>query len=139
MDSVVEIITGRERRRRWSLQDKLRLVAEASEPGAMIRAVAARNGVSESLLFTWRRQAREGLLGRAASQDPVFVPVQMVGPTGTAVAPLDKRPYPAPTPSSRSLNAPGLIEIDLGNGRRVRVGRDVNLAALRRVLAALRE
>jgi hypothetical protein len=36
-------------------------------------------------------------------------------------------------------NAPGLIEIDLGNGRQVRVGRDVNLAALRRVLAALRE
>jgi transposase len=66
----------------------------------------------------------------------VFVPVQMVSPTSTAVAPLDERPYSAP--SSRSLNVPGLIEIDLGSGRQVRVGRDVNLAALRRVLAALR-
>ncbi|MGI4942947.1 MAG: hypothetical protein ACRYHQ_20675, partial [Janthinobacterium lividum] len=65
-------------------------------------------------------------------------PVQMVGPTGTAVASFDERPCPTPSPSSRSLNAPGLIEIDLGNGRQVRVGRDVNLAALRRVLAALR-
>lgn len=139
MDGVVEIITGRERRRRWSLQDKVRLVAETHEPGSMIRAVAARNGVSESLLFTWRRQAREGLLGGAVSQSPVFVPVQMVGPTSTAVAPLDERPYSAPAPSSRSANAPGLIEIELGNGRQVRVGRDVNLAALRRVLAALRE
>ena len=138
MDGVVEIITGRERRRRWSLQDKLRLVAEASEPGAMIRAVAARHGVSESLLFTWRRQARQGLLVQAQDH-PVFVPVQMVGPTGTVVAPLDERPYPAPLPSSQSLSAPGLIEIDLGNGRQVRVGRDVNLAALRRVLTALRE
>ena len=137
MDGVVEIITGRERRRRWSLQDKLRLVAEASEPGAMIRAVAARHGVSESLLFTWRRQARQGLLVQAQDH-PVFVPVQMIGTTSTAVAPLDERPYSAPSPSSRSLNAPGLIEIDLGNGRQVRVGRDVNLAALRRVLAALR-
>ncbi len=55
--------------------------------------------------------------------------------------PLDERPClaPAPAPSSRFANAPGLIEIDLGNGRQVRVGRDVNLAALRRVLAALRE
>ena len=137
MDSVVEIITGRERRRRWSLQDKLRLVAEASEPGAMIRAVAARHGVSESLLFTWRRQARQGLLAQAPYH-PVFVPVQMVGPTGTAVASLDEKPCPAPSPSSRSLNAPGVIEIDLGNGRQIRVGRDVNLPALRRVLAALR-
>ena len=136
MDGVVEIITGRERRRRWSLQDKARLVAETNEPGAMIRAVAARHGVSESLLFTWRRQAREGLLG-PAPQSPVFVPVQTLAPTGTAMAPLDDGPRPAPV--SRSVSAPGVIEIELGSGRRVRVGRDVNLAALRRVLAALRE
>jgi len=38
MDGVVEIITGRERRRRWSIQDKVRLVAETHEPGS-IRAV----------------------------------------------------------------------------------------------------
>ena len=140
MDGVVEIITGRERRRRWSLQDKLRLVAEASEPGAMIRAVAARHGVSESLLFTWRRQARQGLLAQARDH-PVFVPVQTLAPTGTALALPDERPGPVSPPASatRSAGAPGLIEIDLGGGRQVRVGRDVNLAALRRVLAALRE
>ncbi len=68
MDGVVEIITGRERRRRWSLQDKVRIVAETNEPGSMIRAVAARHGVCESLLFTWRRQAREGLLGPAPEE-----------------------------------------------------------------------
>jgi transposase-like protein len=61
MDGVVEIISGRERRRRWSAEDKLRLVAETYEPGAAIRAVAARHGVCESLLFTWRRQVREGV------------------------------------------------------------------------------
>jgi transposase len=135
MDGVVEIITGRERRRRWSLQDKVRLVAETHEPGAMIRAVAARHGVSESLLFTWRRHARQGLLAQALD-DPVFVPVQTLAPPSAAVAPLDERPCPAP--ASRPMGAPGLIEIELGDGRRVRVGSDVNLAALRRVLAALR-
>ena len=56
MDGVVEIITGRERRRRWSIEDTLRMVAELAEPGTRVRAVAARHGVCESLLFTWRRQ-----------------------------------------------------------------------------------
>jgi transposase len=114
----------------------VRIVAETNEPGSMIRAVAARHGVCESLLFTWRRQAREGLLG-PAPESPVFVPVQALAPASTAVAPLDNRPRLAS--GSRSAGAPGLIEIELGNGRQVRVGSDVNLAALRRVLAALRE
>jgi transposase-like protein len=75
MDGVVEIITGRERRRRWSVLDKVRLVAETNEPGSTIRAVAARHGVSESLLFTWRRQAREGLLAQGPD-NLMFMPVQ---------------------------------------------------------------
>ena len=102
----------------------------------MIRAVAARHGVCQSLLFTWRRQAREGLLG-PAGESPVFVPVQALASASTEVAPLDERPRPES--ASRSVGAPGLIEIELGNGRQVRVGSDVNLAALRRVLVALRE
>ena len=128
MEGVVEIITGRERRRRLSQQDKVRIVAETNEPGSMIRAVAARHGVCESLLFTWRRQAREGLLGPAPER-PVFVPVQAFASVSTAVAPLDKRPRPAP--ALRSAGATSLIEIELGNGRQVRLGSDVNLAALR--------
>ena len=75
MDGVVEIITGREGRRRWSTADKLRIVAETQEPGAAIRAVAARHDVCESLLFTWRRQVREGVL--TASPDiSMFMPVR---------------------------------------------------------------
>ena len=135
MDGVVEIITGRERRRRWSTAEKLRLVEETHEPGATIGAVSARHSVCESLLFTWRRQVREGVLTTA--QTPVFMPVQMIeaAPT-TSPAP----PPQAARPSASARPAPsGLIEIDLGNGRQVRVGSDVNLAALRRVLAALRE
>ena len=75
MDGVVEIITGRERRRRWSVEDKLQIVAETHEPGVRVRAVAARHGVCESLLFTWRRQVAEGVL--VAPETPVFMPVQM--------------------------------------------------------------
>ena len=62
-DGTVEIITGKERRRRWSVEEKLRIVAEAEEPGARITEVAARHEVYPSLLFNWRRQMREGRLG----------------------------------------------------------------------------
>ena len=140
MDGVVEIITGRERRRRWSTEDKLRMVAEMAEPGTRVRAVAARHGVCESLLFTWRRQVRDGVL--TAPEMPVFMPVQMLG-TSLAAAGLS-RPEPPPAaappalPPSPARPQGGLIEIELGDGRQVRVGADVNQAALRRVLAALR-
>jgi transposase len=132
MEGVMELITGRERRRRWSLADKLRIVAESHEPGALIRAVAARHGVCESLVFTWRRQVRDGVL---APEMPVFMPVQMLE-TPRPTAATQSSPSSVPVPSARPSS--GLIEIELGNGHQVRVGSDVNLAALRRVLAALR-
>jgi len=53
MAGVVEIITGQGGRRRWSIEDKLRLVTEMAEPGTRVRAVTARHRVCESLLFTW--------------------------------------------------------------------------------------
>jgi transposase len=133
MEGVMELITGRERRRRWSPADKLRIVAESHEPGALIRAVAARHGVCESLVFTWRRQVRDGVL--VAPEMPVFMPVQILE-TPKPTAATQSSPSSHPGPSARPSS--GLIEIELGNGHQVRVGSDVNLAALRRVLAALR-
>lgn len=47
----VEIITGTERQRRWSIDEKLRILAEAEEPGARISEVVARNELFPSLLF----------------------------------------------------------------------------------------
>jgi len=62
----VEIITGRERRRRYTADQKLRLVEETMEPGMTVSAVARMHGVSPSLLFGWRRRMAEG--GKAAIQ-----------------------------------------------------------------------
>ena len=39
-DGMIEVLTGRERRRRWSIETKLRVVAESQEPGACVKAVA---------------------------------------------------------------------------------------------------
>ncbi len=124
MGSRVEVITGVERRRRWSVADKLRLVEEASRPGGSVSAVAQRHGVCRSLLFTWRRQYREGALG--VGEAARFVPVAVA--TETAALP----------PSCGLVERPlGLIEIELPNGCRLRVDREVDSRTLRRVVAAL--
>ena len=116
-------ILGVERRRRWSSDDKARLVAETLEPGACVSKIARRNDLAPSLLFTWRRQAR----ARSAAPAPVFLPVQVTpGP-----------PAVAPPPAKRRRKAAGSIEIDIGFGRRLRVGADVDAAALARVLDVL--
>ena len=123
----IEIVTGRERRRRWSVEEKLRLVAATYESGASVKQVAAAEDISAGLLFTWRRQAREGTLAPPAL--PTFVPVH----TGSepAVIAVERR---APV---RRLGG-GQIEIELRDGSRVRVDGSVSLVSLRRVLTALR-
>jgi transposase len=138
MDGAVEIITGQERRRRWSVEDKLRIVSETHAVGAQVRAVAARNGLCESLLYTWRRQAREGVL--VSPETPMFVPVRTLEAPNSVALPLadPERTIEPQAPVGHQARQAGVIEIDLGDGRRIRVGDDVNVVALRRVLQALR-
>src|SRR5258707_14021984 len=73
----VEVLGGLERRRRWSQDDKARIV-ETLAPGAKVTEVARRNGVAASLVFTWRRQART-----AERVVPCFAPVQISAAVGT--------------------------------------------------------
>ncbi len=136
----MEIITGVERRRRWRPEDKLRIVAEAEQPGACFAEVARRHDVSRALLWTWRRQVRE--VGRRSSGAGAFLPVQVVAEAPTAVGVVVSG-EPGVGRSRRRPRCPagaeaGLIEITLADGTMVRVGRDVGAAALRRVLGVLR-
>jgi transposase len=137
MDGVVEIITGRERRRRWSVEDKLRIVAETQAAGEQVRAVAARNGLCESLVYTWRRQAREGVL--VSPEIPTFMAVRTLEAPNPAALPAadPERTIELQAPVTSQASPSGMIEIELRDGRRIRVGNDVNVVALRRVLQAL--
>ena len=56
----IEIITGRERRRRYSANEKLALVDATMQPGMSVSAVARQHGVSPSLLFKWRQLMTQG-------------------------------------------------------------------------------
>src|ERR671917_750958 len=105
----LEVITGVGRRRRWSDEDKARIVAESLDPATTSSAVARRYGLHASQLFVWRQQ----FAAPAAREGPAFVPV------------LVTEDGPAPA------EAVGRIEIALGPAV-VRVGADVDAATLRR-------
>lgn len=55
----ITVMTGRERRRRWSDEERLEILAEAFAPGACVADVSRRRDVSTSLIYTWRRKLRE--------------------------------------------------------------------------------
>jgi transposase len=127
----VEVLGGLERRRRWSQDDKARIVEETLAPGAKVTEVARRNGVAASVVFTWRRQART-----IEQVGPRFAPVQIA-----AAEAVEQNLKPASEDDRRIRQVPaarnGLIEIDLGNRRRIRVDAQVDPEALARVLDVL--
>jgi len=128
----VEVLGGLERRRRWSQDDKARIVEETLAPGAKVTEVARRNGVAASVVFTWRRQART-----VEQAEPRFAPVQIAAAIERGEENL--KPPLEDDRRMRQLPAPrnGLIEIELGNRRRIRVDAQVDPEALARVLDVL--
>jgi transposase len=140
----VEVISGRERRRTWTTEQKLQIVAESFEAGASPIAVARRHGIGSGLLYTWRQQMVRGELGAIVTQPtPDFARVEIVPtPVGTEM-PTTCEPEGeiAPPDKARRVailgQADGRIEIVLASGVVVRVGAAVDQGALCRVLAAL--
>ena len=122
---------GLGRRGRWAKDGKGRVVEGTLAPGAKVTEVARRNGVAASVVFTWRRQART-----VERVGPCFAPVQIAAAvTGEENA----KPQSEDDKRMRSLSTArnGLIEIDLGNRRRIRVDAQVDSEALARVLDVL--
>uniref|UniRef100_UPI003977E7B1 IS66-like element accessory protein TnpA n=1 Tax=Bradyrhizobium sp. NDS-1 TaxID=3080014 RepID=UPI003977E7B1 len=91
-------VLGAERRRRWSYDEKVRLVEETLQAGETVCGVARRHGVAHSLLFTWRRQARQGRLG--GDFVPALVPVEI---TPVAAPISSDAPQPVCLPRLRSV------------------------------------
>ena len=81
------------------------------------------------MLWNWRQQVRRGDL--VPEPMPMFVPVQIMPDPPLALPP--PRPVPAPVQAEDTR-----VEITLPDGTCVRVGVDVGLASLRRIMAAVR-
>ena len=160
---TLSAIRGRRSRRSWSDEEKQRIVAEAALPGASVADIARRHGVNANLVFNWRKTARAalsaaesnglavglpanasspaaehcefmpiGVIDRAEDEDPALA----AGPSSAVVGGTSSRRETLPRPGMDER--PGVIEIDLADGVRLRVDAFVNERALRRVLAVLK-
>lgn len=86
---TIEVITRDQRRRRWSTAEKATLVRKTYEPGMSVSLVARQEGVSASLLFTWRKLDREGALV-AVSAGEAVVPASELAAARAEIAKLQR-------------------------------------------------
>jgi len=122
-----------ETRRRWSEAEKVAIVAEASGPCTNVSAVARRHGIKPPLLFRWlKERATIASQSRSTSFMPVIVPPV-----------INEEPPDGNRPAAVPIQAPPAdhdnIEIALRNGRQVRVGANVDGAALKRIIDLLED
>ena len=161
---ALKAIVGKRTRRSWSAEEKRRIVGEAVLPGASVADIARRHGVNANLVFTWRKRAlaassvapeanaavksprRDGALPSVVAGCE-FIPIgvfaeaddgkaALVGERVAAAGGASSRRAASPRPDTNER--PGVIEIDLADGTRLRVDAFVNERALRRVLAVLK-
>ena len=123
----VTVFSGPERRRRWTDEERLQIVAEAFAPGARVADVCRRHDVSSGLIYTWRRKLLDAGVAQEASPPealptPVFVEAMMdVDPAAAA----------------SSAERPAMI-IDLPRGKRLSVFAAASPALVAAALKGLR-
>lgn len=116
-----EVLIGVERRRRWSLEQKLQVLSEVGADGATVTDVARRYDISRQHIYQWRRQLR--MKAMSADGPPRFLPVEL---SAEAAEPADA--------GSGLATQSGRIEIGLGNGRVVRAAADLSETLLVRLI-----
>jgi len=121
--TTATVLSGPERRRRWTSAEKARIVEESLAAEASVAEVARRHDVHANLLHAWRRQARTGMLVRG--HDTRMVSAAGFSPVVVA------SDVPRATRSDASAGG-AVIEVVLRNGRLLRVPED---AAPGRVMA----
>jgi len=112
VEKLAIVNTGR--RRRWSDEEKLRIVTESLAGPRLVSATARRHGISPGQLFTWRRELR------VQPQRPAIAPPQMVRVC------IEDAP--------KASGAPSMVEIILPGGVRLVIAPDIEPAALRRIM-----
>jgi transposase len=124
-----EVMPGLERRRRWSTEEKVRILAQSVAPGSSPALTCKMHGISSGQLYTWRKQFRRGDLTGFVPVSMAAEPAALPAPELTSDLPVVE---PAPNPAAAIF-----IEVELPAGIKLRVPSDIGEAALRRIFAAL--
>jgi transposase len=128
----MEILTGVERRRDWSDEEKLSILQEAAEPDAKIADVARRHDIKPQQIYTWRRKFAAGQAEPLVS----FLPVALIA-TGTS----DEAEHPAPTdkPAAKRAARPMRIEVGCKGGRVLKVEANIAPDVLKALIRSVEE
>jgi transposase len=126
-------ILGRERRRRWSDEEKTAIVAESFRPGVSVSWVARRHGVSASQLFNWRKAAR--VESASIAPAPELIPVVISAARSEPPPPARERLEESAAISSGAGEA--RIEIAFPNGRRLSAPAGLDRRLLDQLIASV--
>jgi transposase len=126
----IEVLTGPERRRQWSTEDKERIVAESYSGADSVSRIARRYGLLPQQLFTWRREARQ------SATPPGFAAVAL-GPVTRAEARQPALPAKPPVSAKRKMASEVAVEITAG-GITVRVRRGADCSLVAAIVRALK-
>jgi transposase len=118
------------RRRRFSDEAKLAIVAESYRAPKQVSATARRHGITRFQLNSWRKAHREGRLGAGSWEG--FVPALVVPDSREPLEPSGPN-----VPAQHPPRGPGRMEVVTANGRQVIVDRDVDIDALLRIIRGL--
>jgi transposase len=133
----LEVFTGAGRRRKWSDEDKARIVAEIVASGASVCSVARRHGLSPQQLFGWRRQLREAAGGQTDAEEVQFVPAVV---DAVVPSPAPGRDLSQERKAQRCCEirpASGIIEIEV-DGITIRAGRGADTTMIASIVQALK-
>lgn len=114
------VISGPERRRRWSAAEREEIVVASFAPGTVVAEVARHFDVSTSLIYKWRRDVQQS--------EALFVPAVVAGDAGSQV-PDVPRAGPADSP---------VIRLNLAAGTTVSISATAPARLVLAVLRALR-
>ena len=119
-------------RRRWTADQKRRLVWKGLNSGKPLARFARQHGIHPSVMHRWLKELTRPVLIASPGMPTTFAAVRV------AEVPLLPAPeVPTPTPVAAPDGCHGVIEIEFAGGRRIRVGSNVDADALRRVIAVL--
>ena len=129
----VEIMTGRERRRIWSDEQKLSILSEVAAGDASIVAIARRYDVVPQQIYSWRKQFDMQRHDGSHTSEAIFLPVTVTAPESHA----SKGPSQATTSrrSAKSLR----IEIGCKGGRVLKVEADIASDVLKALIRSVEE
>lgn len=129
----MEILTGVERRRNWSDEEKLQILEEAAAEGANIAEIGRRHDIRAQQIYTWRRK----FAARRDEPSVSFLPVALIS-SDTGSEPERTSPMDKPAPLKRSAR-PSRIEIGCKGGRVLKVDCGIAPDLLKALIRSVEE